>query len=507
VTLRSHANRRAVLSVASVLATLLYTVDATIVNVALPHMQAGLQATQDQIAWVLTSYIVMGAIAMPLSGWLGARFGLRKVLSISAIGFTLGSVGCGLATNLGEMVVFRLLQGGFGAALVPLSQVALLQEYPREHHPRVMAWWTIGVLVGPIIGPTLGGYLTDTLSWRWAFFINLPIGIIAYLGIAEGLEAGKPDHSRPFDWLGFVLLSLGLGLLQLMLDRGHTLDWFSSSEVVAEAFFGAIFFYMFLVHAVTSRHPFVDPNLFRDRNFAVSLALMFVVGLSIVTPSVLVPTFLQSLQGYSPLQAGNMQAMRGVASVTAVLIAGRLASRLEPRFIISLGILVSAGSLTLLGGFTLDTPRDSVLLATFVVGLASPFIFVPMSVTGYATLRRDQRAEAGAILTLTRNIGSSIGISLAVSALARSTQTNRSYLVEHFTAFDVARWQAIGGEPAANAATARLVGEIGRQASVIAYANVYHLLALATVIVLPLVWFMRVGAAARPSPAEIGEVT
>jgi len=491
-----------VLSVSAVLTTLLCTLDSTIVNVALPHMQGSLQATQDQISWVLTSYIVIMAIAMPLAGWLGTRFGLRRVLSISAIGFTVGSVACGLATNLGQMVFFRLLQGAFGAALVPLSQVALVQEYPREQHGKVMAWWTIGVLVGPILGPTLGGYLTDTLSWRWAFFINLPIGILAYLGILEGLEAGERDNSRPFDWLGFVLLSLALGLLQLMLDRGHTLDWFSSTEIVAEAFFGTLCFFMFVVHAFTSRHPFVDPHLFHDRNLTVALALMFIIGLSIVTPSVLVPTFLQSLQGYSPMQAGNLQAVRGVAAVVAVLIAGRLAGRLEPRFIISLGVVVSAASLLMLSRFVLDTPRHDILLATFVVGLASPFIFVPLSVAAYATLQAARRAEAGVMLTLVRNIGSSIGISVSVSTLARSTQINTSYLAEHFSAYDVERWQALGSGAGANVATARIAAEIGRQAAVIAYSNVYHLLAVATIVVLPLIWFMRERTAAPRSPAE-----
>jgi DHA2 family multidrug resistance protein len=503
---QSQSNRRMMLIGATMLATILYTVDSTIVNVALPHMQGSLQATQDQIAWVVTSYIVMSAIATPLSGWLGARFGLRRVMSISVIGFTVGSVACGLATNLGEAVLFRLLQGFFGAALVPLSQVALLQEYPRERHGQVMALWALGVMVGPILGPTLGGYLTDTLSWRWAFFINVPIGIVAYLGIMESMRDGIADRSRPFDWSGFLLLSFALGLFQLMLDRGHTLDWFSSTEIVAEAFFGAICLYMFVVHALTSRHPFIDPHLFRDRNFAIALALMFVIGLSLLSPVVLLPSFLQSLQGYSPTQAGVLQAMRGVASVIAVFMAGRMVGRLDSRLIISLGILAGVAALAMFGGFTLDTPRRHVMLTSFVLGFCSPLVFVPLSVVAYATLRSEQRTEASAILTLARNIGSSIGISIAVSMLARSTQVNRSLLAEHFSAYDVQRWTALGIEPGPNAGTAHLLGEIGRQAAAIGYANDYHLLALATVVVLPLVWLMKVQVAARPSAVEIGDV-
>jgi len=504
--LRSLASRRTILSVSVVLATLLSTLDSTIVNVALPHMQGSLQANQDQIAWVLTTYIVMLAIAMPLTGWLGTRFGLRRVLSISALGFTLGSVGCGFAANLGEMIFFRLVQGAFGAALVPLSQVALVQEYPRSQQARVMALWTMGVMVGPILGPTLGGYLTDTLSWRWAFFINVPVGILAYLGILEGLEASHQDHSRPFDWLGFLLLSLAIGLLQMMLDRGHSLDWFSSPEILAEAFFGALCFYMFVVHAFTTPHPFVDPHLFRDRNFAVSLALMFVIGMSLVTPAVLVPTFLQSLQGYSPLQAGTLQASRGIAAIVAILIAGRLVGRLESRLIITFGVIASAISLTMLGHFSLDTPRNDILYTTLIVGLASPFIFVPLSVAAYTTLAAERRAEAGVMMTLMRNIGSSIGISVAVTTLSRSTQVNSSYLAEHFSAFDVQRWHALGAAPGANVPTAEIVGEIQRQAAVIAYANVYYLLAVATVVVLPMVWSMRIGTLARPSSRDIEDL-
>ncbi len=479
------------LSLATVLCTLLFTVDSTIVNVALPHMRGSLQATQDQIAWVLTSYIVVGAIATPLAGWLGSRFGLRRVLAISVVGFTLGSVACGFATGLGEMVAFRMVQGLFGAALVPLAQVALLQEYPPEQHGRVMALWTMGMLVGPIIGPTLGGYLTDTLSWRWAFFINVPIGLLAYFGLLEGLAAEHDDHSRPFDWTGFILLSLALGLFQLMMDRGQTLDWFESTEVVAEGFFAAVLGFMFVVHSMTTRHAFVDPTLFRDRNFLIAVTLMFVIGLSMLSPSVLLPSFLQSLQGYTPTQAGTLQAVRGVSAIVAVMIAGRLVGRIDPRILVGAGVLFSAISLLMLGGFSLDTPRAQVIIAGIAQGCGAPLIVVPLSVMAYSTLSPAQRAEAGAILTLIRNTGSTVGISTVVAILARSTQINMSYLGEHFSAYDVQRWQATGVVPGANPGTAHLMGEIERQAAAMAYANDFHILALATITVLPLVWFLR----------------
>jgi DHA2 family multidrug resistance protein len=506
MTLRSTENRRLVLAVATVLCCLLYTVDSTIVNVALPHMQGSLQASQDQIAWVLTSYIVTSAIATPPAGWLASRFGLRRVLTIAVLGFTLGSMLCGFAGTLGEMVLFRVMQGVFGAALVPLSQVALMQEFPREQHGKVMALWTMGVLVGPIIGPTLGGYLTDEMSWRWAFFINLPIGLLAYFGVLEGLGAEHDDHSRPFDWTGFVLLSLTIGLFQLMLDRGQTLDWFDSTEIVAEAFFAAVLCYMFLVHSATARHPFVDPSLFRDRNFLASVALMLVVGISVLSPAVLLPSFLQSLQGYSPTQAGELQAIRGFSSILAVIVASRLTGRIDARLIVAAGVLFSGASLVLMGGFTLDTSRLHVASVAFVQGLGTPLVFVPLSVIAYSTLRDNQRAEAGAMLTLARNIGSSVGISTAVALLARSTQINRSYLTEHFTAYDVERWTATGVSPGFNVGTAQLVGLIEKQAAAIAYSNAFHMLAAATVLVLPLVWLLNARRRNAGASVEVGEL-
>lgn len=506
MTLRSIEDRRLLLSVATVLCCLLYTVDSTIVNVALPHMQGSLQATQDQVAWVITSYIVTSAIATPPAGWLAARFGLRRVLSIAVVGFTAGSMLCGFATTLGEMVLFRVVQGLCGAALVPLSQVALMQEFPREQHGKVMALWTIGVLVGPIVGPSLGGYLTDELSWRWSFFINLPIGLLAYLGLMESLAAEHDDHSRPFDWTGFVLLSLALGCFQLMLDRGQTLDWFESTEIVAEALLAAVAFYMFAVHAVTSEHPFVDPGLFRDRNFLVAVALMFVIGLSVLSPAVLIPSFLQSLQGYSPTQAGVLQAIRGVSAIVAVLVASRLVGRADPRLVVGSGVVVSGLALVLMGGFTLDTPRAHVAAVAFVQGFGTPMVFIPLSVIAYATLADAQRAEAGALLTLARNIGSSIGISTAVALLARSTQVNRSYLAEHFSAYDVQRWTVTGVVPGANAGTGRLLELIGRQSAAIAYSNAFHVLAIATVVVLPIVWLLRTRRAAPAERVDVGEI-
>jgi DHA2 family multidrug resistance protein len=487
----SNGDSRWLLTASTVLATLLYTVDSTIVNVALPHMQGSLQASQDQVAWVITSYIVTSAISTPLAGWLGSRHGLRRVLLVSVAGFTVGSMLCGVAENLASMVSFRMIQGAFGAALVPLSQIALLQEHPRRLHGRVTALWGVGVLVGPIIGPTLGGWLTDSLSWRWAFYINLPIGIIAYMGILAAMPRDHADQSRPFDKMGFVLLSLAIALFQLMLDRGQTLGWFESTEIVAEAFFAGVMFFMFLAHILTSRHPFVDPHLFLDRNFGAAVGMMMVTALSVMSPAVLLPAYLQVLQGYSPTQAGELLAVRGAASIAAMLLAGRLVGRVDLRLPMAGGVLAAAVSLWLMGGFTIDTPASHVALAGFVQGFGSPFAFVPLSVVAYATLQPGQRAEAGALLTLARNTFASISISISVAALARSTQVNSSYLAEHFTPYSTERWQILGMTPGPNTATAQLLASINHQAAGIAYSNVFYWLAALTVATLPLLFLVK----------------
>ncbi len=491
---------RVLLSIAAVLATLLYTIDTTIANVALPHMQGSLQATQDQIAWVLTSYIVVSAISTPLSGWLGTRYGLRRVLTVSVAGFTVASMLCGQADSLGEIVVFRGLQGAFGAALVPLSQVVLLEAFPKEAHGRATGLWGMGVMVGPIIGPTLGGYLTDTLSWRWAFYINVPVGIVAYLGILLALPKVRNRAGRRFDLTGFVLLSLAIGLFQLWLDRGQTLDWFDSTEIATEALLSGLFFYMFVVHTWTRRHTFVDPSLLRDRNFVVAIGVMFAVGLAVISPSVLLPNFLQQLQGYTPTQAGELMAVRGVTAVFGMLMAGRLVGKVSPRLLIGLGIGLTGVSLWIMAHFSLDTPWQWVVWSGAIQGLGVPLAFVPLSVVAYATLRNEQRAEASALLTLMRNIGSSAGISMVVAVLARSTQMNQSYLTGHFTPFDTSRWQMLGGLPGTNESTAAFMAEIVRQAMAIGYSNSFFLLTAVTVIALPMVLVLKKTPAAKPTP-------
>ncbi|MBP6761853.1 MAG: DHA2 family efflux MFS transporter permease subunit, partial [Thauera sp.] len=286
------------------LATVIQALDMTIANVALPHMQGTMGATQDQISWVLTSYIVASAIFMPLTGFVTARWGRKRVFMWSIVGFTLASMLCGAAQSLPEIVGFRLLQGIFGASLVPLSQAVLLDTYPPEGHGKAMAMWGVGVMVGPILGPTLGGWLTEYYSWRWVFYINLPLGLLAWIGIAAFVRETPRDHKRRFDLLGFALLSLSIGALQMLLDRGQLLDWFASLEIIIEALLAGFALYLFVVHIFTHDQPFIEPGLFKDRNFSVGLVMIFVVGLILLTTMALLPPFLQSLLGYPVIDVG-----------------------------------------------------------------------------------------------------------------------------------------------------------------------------------------------------------
>lgn len=487
---------RFLLSTSLVLSTLLYSIDATVVNVALPHIQGSLQATQDQAAWIATAYIVVGAIMTPMAGWLGMRFGLRPILLASVTGFTVCSILCGIATSIPQMVIFRALQGGFGAALIPLAQVTLLRDFPRQSYARLMAIWGTAAMVGPIAGPTLGGYLTDSFSWRWAFYINLPIGILAWLGISAAMPRHDDKSKRPFDLPGFVFLSFAIGLFQLMLDRGQTKDWFNSLEIVAEALFTAVFFWMYLAHAHNHKHAFVDLKLFRDRNFSLCMLTQCLVGAFMMSPSVLFPPFLQQLQGYTPAQAGRLMAARGVASMFTMMLSARFANKLDARLSMIIGALLMSASLALVAQFSVDTPASLIVLSGIVLGIGMPLMYLPTQLIAFATLPQQYQTEAGVVLRLAVNVGGSVGISLSVAELARSAQMNQAYLGEFFTPYSLDRWLTIGSTPGANASTALLIAEVQRQALSLAYANVYFVLAGAGLLAIPAILWMRNARAA-----------
>jgi len=497
----STARHRGLITASIMLATVMQALDTTIANVALPHMQGALSATLDQVGWVLTSYIIAAAIMTPPTGFLAARFGRKRVFLAAVSGFTIASMLCGAATSLNEMVVFRLLQGAFGAGLVPLSQAVLLDTYPRERHASAMAMWGVGVMVGPILGPTLGGYLTEVYNWRWVFYINLPFGLLALLGILSFVPETERDRGRPLDWFGFTLLSLAIGALQLMLDRGQSQDWFTSGEIIIESVLSALFLYLFVVHMLTHRRPFLEPGLFRDRNFSIGLVFIFVVGIILLATLALLPPFLQNLMGYPVVTTGFVLAPRGVGTMIAMLLVGRLSGRVDPRAMILVGLCLTAVSLWEMSQFTLQVDTWSIVRTGVTQGLGLGFIFVPLSTITFATLRPQWRNEGTAMFSLMRNIGSSIGISVMVTLLARNTQVNHALLSDQLTPFNNAL-QAAGHAwaPDTLAGVLALNSEVTRQAAAIAYLGDFRMMMWMTLLALPLLALLR--RPRHPDPVE-----
>src|SRR3954447_15298409 len=426
---------RGIITVCVMLATIMQALDTTIANVALPYMQGNLSATQDQINWVLTSYIVASAIAIPVTGFLAARFGRRRLFLASVAGFTGASVLCGMASSIEQMVLFRLLQGVFGAPLVPMSQSVLLDSYPKEKHGSAMALWGVGVMVGPILGPTLGGWLTESYNWRFVFYVNLPVGILTFLGLSTFLSESKITK-LPFDWFGFATLSLFIGALQMMLDRGEQLDWFSSAEIVLEAALAGLSLYLFLVHTVTTERPFIDPKMFKDRNFSLGLIFIFMVGTILLATLALLTPYLQNLMGYPVITAGLVLAPRGIGTMIAMVIVGRVINRVDPRGLVIFGLLLTALALYEMAGFTPDVSQGTLIRTGVVQGLGLGFIFVPLSTITFATLTPEFRTQGTALFSLVRNLGSSIGISLVIFLLGRNTQIVHAELSAHVTPFN-----------------------------------------------------------------------
>jgi DHA2 family multidrug resistance protein len=484
---------RGILTVCVMLATIMQALDTTIANVALPYMQGSLSATQDQINWVLTSYIVAAAIMTPVTGFLAGRFGRKKLFLASVAGFTFASVLCGIAGSLSQMVLFRLLQGIFGAPLVPMSQSVLLDSYPREKHGSAMAMWGVGVMVGPILGPTLGGWLTESYDWRWVFYINLPVGILTFLGFSAFLSESRTSKLN-FDWFGFVTLSLAIGALQMMLDRGEQLDWFSSTEVLFETTLAGLAFYLFLVHTFTSPRPFIDPRLFKDRNFSVGLMFIFLVGIILLATLALLTPYLQHLMGYPVITAGLLLAPRGVGTMVAMIIVGRVINRVDPRALVMLGLTLTAYVLWEMTGWTPDVSQRTVVTTGIIQGLGLGFMFVPLSTITFATIIPELRTQGTALFSLMRNIGSSIGISFVIFLLSHNTQVMHADLTGHITPYNEALRQP-GAAEIWNLATAggraALNAEITRQATIIAYADDFKLMMIVALGAIPFIFLLR----------------
>jgi len=489
----SSEKHTVMITVMVMLATVMQVLDTTIANVALPHMRGSLSATQDQITWVLTSYIVASAIMTLPTSWLAGRFGRKKVFLASIAGFTLTSALCGLSSSIGEMVLFRLLQGTCGAALVPISQSVLLDTYPKEKHGAAMALWGLGIMIGPILGPTLGGYLTEYYNWRWVFYINLPVGVLSLVGVLIFLPETE-RHSRPFDIAGFITLGLCIGAIQLILDRGQQADWFRSMEIIIYSGIAAGTFWMFLVHSRYAEHPFLSVELLRDRNLITALIFIFIVGIVLLATLSLLPPFMQTLMGYPVLSAGLLMAPRGIGTMIAMLIVGRILGKIDPRPIILAGLGLTAVSLWQMSRFSSFVPQHVIVRTGLIQGLGLGFIFVPLSTIAFSTLRPAYRTEAAGLYSLMRNLGSSVGVSVVATLLSKSTQINHSYLSENITPYatGVAQHfmpQELGSE---TAAVFGLVNKaITKQAATIGYINDFSFMMWIAILAMPLVLLLR----------------
>ncbi|MGH8270923.1 MAG: DHA2 family efflux MFS transporter permease subunit, partial [Gammaproteobacteria bacterium] len=461
-------------------------------NVALPHMQGSFSTNLDSIKWVLTSYIVASAVSTPLMGWLAERFGRRNVLLICVAGFAFFSFMVGASTSLTEIVLARVFQGVLGAAFTPLAQAILLDSYPRERHGTAMAIFAMGILVGPILGPTLGGYITEYYSWRWCFFINVPLGLLTFLMIWNFVPRRPHRATRSFDKIGFIMLSLGVGALQYTLDRGNSENWFSSTEIVVAAITAFTMLWAYPWYASLKKQPFVSMRLFRDRNFALGTILMLFLGMVLLGTGTLLPPLMQNEMNYPVLTTGLLLAPRGIGAMLAAVLVGRLITRIDPRFLIVSGLLVNAFSLYQLSGGNVQVESSFFLWIGFLQGIGLGLTFVPLTTVTFSTLPQRLRNEATPIYNLIRNIGSSIGISIVYTLLTRHIQVNHAQLGAHLTPFNPNLTGFLQKASLPHQQTlAMLNHEVTRQAAMISYNDDFLLMAGLMLLMVPVALLMR----------------
>ena len=490
---------RGLLTVCVMMATIMQALDTTIANVALPYMQGSLSTTQDQVNWVLTSYIVAAAIMTSPLGWTAMRFGRKKLFIVCAAGFTLASMLCGVAQTIEQMVGFRLLQGVFGAALVPLSQAVMLDVYPPEMRGKAMAIWGMGVMLGPIMGPTLGGWLTEYYNWRWVFFVNLPFGILTVFGLGFFMRETPTRADVPFSWFGFLTLSLGIGALQLMLDRGQGQSWFQSNEIIVEAILSCVGFYFFLSDALTSERPFIPLRIFRDWNFSIALIFMFLIGIILLATMALVTPYIQNLMGYPVLASGYLLGTRGIGTFFAMMLVGRLSGKVDPRLLVFFGLTLATATLYVMVGWTPETSATSITIDSVGQGVGLGLVFVPLNTIAFATLPSEIRTDGAALWTLIRNLGSSVGISLVIAGLTQDMSKFHSQLADFINPFsDAMRMpDVVGRMSMAGKGLATIEGMVSQQAAVMAYSNAFLAMTFVSLAAFPLLALIR--GAARPA--------
>ncbi len=485
---------KTLLTVAVMGATIIQILDSTIANVAVPHMQASLGATRETVTWVLTSYILAGAVAMPLTGWLADRVGSRNLFIASVIGFTITSMLCGIAVNLTEMVIFRILQGICAAFIGPLSQTILLDINPPERGPKAMALWGMGIMVAPIFGPVIGGYLTESYNWRWVFYINLPIGIPTIALLIWQLPT-RAITKRRLDYFGFAMLALGLAALQLMLDRGQGADWLESWEIRIQGMVALSALWLFGVHMVTSKGATLfDRAMLMNRNFASATVFSMLIGVMMYGIFALLPPMLQNIYGYTVFDTGLLLAPRGLGILIAMAISSRLNGVVDPRILLLVGFSTTVGSMAMMTGWSLEMQREPIMLAGFIQGIGMGLTFMPTNLMAFATLSPQYRTDGSSVMYLMRSMGGSIGISMTTTVLTRSIQTNHEAIAGSVTSSSMAvidpamadRWSQYG-----DAAMRILDLEVTRQAAMIAYLNDFKLMMLVVLAFMPLILLLR----------------
>jgi MFS transporter, DHA2 family, multidrug resistance protein len=499
---------RGTITVLVLLAGMMQTLDTTIVNVALPYVQGSVAASQDQIDWVLTSYITAAAIMTPPTGFLAGRFGLKRVFVVSTLGFTLASMLCGMSESLTQIVGFRLVQGAFGAAMIPLSQTVLLTIYPKERQGFAMTLFGIGVVVGPVLGPVLGGWLTEDYNWRYVFYINGPLGIIGSLGMMMFLPENPRSGPQKFDWFGFGTLSVAIGALQILLDRGEIKDWFGSSEIVIEGLVAGSAFYLFLVHTFTNVRPFMRPALFRDRNLSAGVIFSVVAFITLYASLALQPPYLQDLMNYPVLTAGLVMGPRGVGTMIATLVVGRFVGKVDTRLLLAIGLGLSAWAFYVMTGWTPDVSEQEIIATGLVQGAGFGILFVPMSAVTLSTLAPEDRADGASIFSLSRSLGSSVGISIFSALLTTVTEVNHADISANVTAVNRGFENPAVRQfwsPITDAGRAALDALVTQQAQIVAYMDAYKMLLIATLALFALLlMFKKTGRSANQVTAVEG---
>ncbi len=486
---------RALITLCVMMGNLMQALDTSVANVSLPYMQGSLSTSADEITWVLTSYVIAAAIMTAPVGWMAQRFGRKNLHVVCMAGFVLASLLCGMADTLEEMVCFRFLQGMCGAALVPLSQATMLDIYPFEKRAQAMAIFGMGVMVGPITGPTLGGYLTEWFNWRYVFYVNLPFGILAVAGLLIFLPKAAPRAEMRFDWTGFAVLATGVAALQLMLDRGQNQDWFSSREIMVEAVLAGLGLYLFIIHMFTAERPFLPPGLFKDRNFVCGVTMVFFTATLLLASSSLMAPYLETLAGYPVETAGMSMAPRGLGTIIGMQMASRLANVIDHRKLMAVGLLILGTAFNSMSYWTPDVSQTQMMLTLMAQGFAIGFVFNPMTVMAFTTLPAALRPYSTSLQSLCRSIGQAVGVSITSLMLVRNTQASHADIGANITPFDrmLQGHDAVSHllDPTTAHGAALLDTMINRQAQIIAYNNDFRMMTFVVIPPLLLLFVMR----------------